>query len=77
MANHVEWTITREGAVFQLAGIRVVVAHARGGKVVLGTPLQDEAGPLTDEQGLRNWAAETRKRIDGLPGNEQNATDRD
>ena len=59
----VESILIKEGECVWVGNVRVVVAHARGGKVVLGTPLQDEAGPFCDDSGLTKWAAQVQAAI--------------
>jgi len=59
----VERVIAREGECFYVGNVRVCIAWARGGKVIIGTPLQDDCGPLTDDDGLRIWAALLRDTI--------------
>ena len=59
----VERVIAREGECFYVGNVRVCIAWARGGKVIIGTPLQDDCGPLTDDEGLQGWAVALRDTI--------------
>lgn len=59
--RHVEQITVRECQTVEIGeGLLVCVAWARGGKLILGTALCDEAGPLTDKAGLLAWAAALR-----------------
>lgn len=62
----VERVIAREGECLYVGNVRVCIAWARGGKVIIGTPLQDECGPLTDDCGLQQWAVDLRDTITSM-----------
>jgi len=58
----VEQCTVREGHIQWIGNVKVVVAYARGGQVVLGTSIMDECGPLVEDVGLREWAHQRKLR---------------
>ena len=71
--RHVEAIIVREGQTVEIGqGLLVCVAWARGGKLILGTALCDDVGPLTDKAGLLAWAAAVREKQQRAEDEKQN-----
>lgn len=66
MAERQRWQVEqctiREGQIQWIGNVKVVVAYARGGQVVVGTSMIDECGPMTTDEGLLTWAHQRKLR---------------